>query len=178
MRRLILCTLLVVLAAPAGAPAAFTISTSGPAVSKMGPFKPGKDARLQAAIDAFGTPTSTRVTGRHGCLVKWLNFGLRIRFAGFGGIPAGRTACSPEIGLAQSFVVRSRRFRTWTGLRPGTLEERILDLHPAAEQHGRSWWLQRGERHTGDGRLLAILKAVVRDGRVDRIDGWIGAAGD
>ena len=162
-----------VLAAPATADAAFTISTQGPAVSKIGPFKPARDAHFQAAIDAFGEPSNARESGKHGCVAEWLNYGLEIRFVSF----SGMSPCAPSVGLAQTFEVRSRRFRTWKGLRPGTLEERIPELHPA-EKHGRSWWLQRGERPGGDGRLLPVLQAKVRGGRVTRITGWIGGAGD
>ena len=177
MRRLLLPTLVLALALPASAQAAFTIATTGASVSKLGPFKPAGDARLQAAIAAFGTPTSTKPRGDYACVVEWLNFGLKIRFVSFGGLPEGSPACSPEIGLAQTFSVRSRRFRTWAGLRPGDLQARIPELHPA-ERHGRWWWLQRGTRRPGTERLLPVLKARVTDGRVDRIDGWIGAAGD
>ena len=156
MHRLLLPLVLLALAVPASADAAFTIRTTGPSVSKLGPVRPAKDASLQAAVDAFGAPTHSS-----GAVVEWVNFGLRIRFVD---------------GLAQRFTVRSRRFRTWTGLRPGDAESWIPELH-AAEQHGSWWWLQRGRIHKDDERLLPVLKAHVTDGRVDRIDGWIGAAG-
>ena len=126
MRRLLLPAVLLALALPASAQAAFTIATTGSAVSKMGPFKPGKDARLAAAIRAFGTPTRTATAGKSGCRVEWVNFGLRIRFASF----SGASPCDPAVGLAQTFSVRSRRFRTWAGLRPGDSEARISELAP------------------------------------------------
>jgi hypothetical protein len=156
VRRLILPLVLLALAAPAPAQAAFTISTTGHKVSRLGPFNPRKDASLQAAVNAFGSPTRTE-----GAVTHWVNFGLEIRF---------------ERGLAQRFSVRSRRFRTWEGLRCGMAEERIMELHPA-EKHGHWWWLQRGRIHPTDQRLLPVVKAHVTGGRVDRIDGWIGGAG-
>lgn len=173
MRRLILATLVLALAAPAAADAAFTISTRGAAVSKIGPFRPAKDASFDAAIAAFGEATGVRRAGQYACVAEWLNFGLEIRFVTFG----GGNPCVPTVGLAQTFEARSRRFRTWKGLKPGAAEARIPELHPA-EKHGRSWWLQRGERPGGDGRLLPVLQAKVADGRVTRLTGWIGGAGD
>ena len=173
MLRPLLVSLALALAAPAGADAAFTISTSGSAVSKIGPFRPAKDASFDAAIRAFGEATRVRRAGTYACVAEWLNFGLKIRFVTFG----GGNPCVPTIGLARTFEARSRRFRTWKGVRPGTAEARIPALHPA-EKHGRSWWLQRGERPGGDGRLLPVLQAKVAAGRVSRLTGWIGAAGD
>jgi hypothetical protein len=161
-RRVLLAAVLIVLAAPAGAHAAFTIETVGAKVSKIGPFKPRKDASVQAAVNAFGSPGSTTAT-KSGCKLEWVNFGLEIRF----------TSCNGD-GQAQTFSTRSRRFRTWAGLRCGAAESEIPELHPA-EKHGHWWWLQRGRLHPKDRRLLPVLRAHVTNKRVDRIAGWIGA---
>jgi hypothetical protein len=155
MRRLLPFVVLIAVAAPAAASTSYEIRTTGPKVSRIGPFRPIKDASREAAIAAFGKPSTT--TAR---TLRWTNFGLKIRFS--------------AAGEARSFQTRSRRFKTWAGLRPGDVESRIEQFHPAAERHGRQWYLQIGPRDNSDGRFLPVLKAIVRDGRVDRLDGWIG----
>ena len=103
---------------------------------------------------------------------------LRIYFANFGVTPPGETTCSSSVGQAQSFTVRGRRFRTWEGLRVGHRSDSILDRHHSAEFRGGTWWLRTAISPFGDESEYAVVEALVADGRVRILRGWIGAAGE
>ncbi|HEX8105441.1 MAG TPA: hypothetical protein VF533_22695 [Solirubrobacteraceae bacterium] len=157
------------------------------AVKRIGPFKTTFGRTYQptigAAVGAFGRPSSRFEKGG-GCILKWRRLGLRIEFWNFGGWRPDQTICSDEVGLAQAFRAKGRRFRSWRGLRVGMTEDRLLELHPHAEwfdgdRYSRAaWWLAQQYSPYGDGGPYAILAAPVHGDRVSELDGWTGAAGE
>lgn len=149
-------------------------------VSRIGDFRPTRDASLAAAKRVFGEPSSRKLTSNNSCDVDWTSPKLHMTFSNFGLPPAGQTVCGDRGGFAQTFKARGRRFRTWKGLRVGQREWRINDLHPSAEYRRGSWWLKTSISVYGPGdQEFAVADATVdRYDRVYAIRGWIGAAGD
>jgi hypothetical protein len=178
---------LTVGAAPSAQAKSHTIVPGKWAVKRLGPFKTQNSRHYRPtvgqAIRAFGRPSS-RFQKQGGCVVKWKRLGLRIEFWNFGGTPPGETICSDDVGLAQSFNVTGRKFRTWRGLRVGMRESRLLRLHPGADWFGGdrysppAWWLRQQASPYGDGSDYAIVAARMHRDRVSQLDGWIGAAGE
>ena len=129
-------TALAVGASSAAQAKPYTIVPGKWTVKRLGPFKTQNTRHYRPtvgrAIRAFGRPSS-RFQKQGGCVVKWKRLGLRIEFWNFGGTPPGQTICSDDVGLAQSFNVTERKFRTWRGLRVGMRESRLRRLHPAAD---------------------------------------------
>ncbi len=107
----LLVTLLLVAAAPASA-RSFVLRASGNPtgpgeVLAIGDFKPPANPTVRRAVRVFGDPTSRRGAGE-ACSIRWARFGLRIKFANFG----GSIACGPR-GLAQKAIITGdRRWRT------------------------------------------------------------------
>ena len=171
-------------AAGAVSASAYTINVAGGRVggyvSSIGKFRPYRDPTIAAARRVFGEPTSRRLTTEHSCVVRWSDLGLRITFASFGLPGPGETVCSDGASNAQTFRARSRRFRTWKGLRPGQGEERLLNLHPTAEWRQGRWWLKTSISLYGppDQEFAVVDAPVTSAGRVRALRGWIGAAGD
>jgi hypothetical protein len=172
---LTLCFLFVAL--PSSAQAAYTIRVSHGVVTRIGNFKPYQSGTILAAEREFGFPTSLRANS-DSCHVYWRRLGLRIVFANFGGTLPGQTNCSATVSFAQSFTARSRKFRTWKGLRPGAATNTIPVRHPAARFRQGSWWLRTATSVIGTGQPYPVLRATVGHGRVRALAGWIGAAGD
>jgi hypothetical protein len=103
---------------------------------------------------------------------------IRVYFANFGVAGAGQSTCSPAVGLAQSFTVRGRRFRTWKGLRPGARSSSVRERHPSARFRRGSWWLRTAQSRFGDESDYPVVEALVSGGRVRVRRGWTGAAGE
>ena len=162
----------------AAAARSFTIKTSRGYVARIGSFRPSRNPLLSSALRTFGHPSSRRLRGDNVCDVEWRRLRLRITFANFGGPRPGETTCSSSVGRAQSFVARGSRFRTWEGLRPGARSSSILERHPSAEFRQGSWWLRTAVSPFGDEEEYPVVRAVVRDGRVRALSGWIGGAGE
>jgi hypothetical protein len=157
----------------------FTVRIGDYLVKEIGPFHPRRDATLRAAIDAFGRPSSRHLRRYGSCVVKWRRLRLRIEFANFGGRGPGQTTCTPGVGLAQSLVIKGRRFRTWRGLRVGDSENALVRRHPAAEWRRGAWWLRTAASPFGDGSDYPVLRATVGPrAHVTSFTGWIGAAGE
>lgn len=155
----------------------YTIRASNGAVAAIGTFHPSRNPTLRAAIAAFGNPTSRKARyGVTGCRVKWRRLKLTIEFANYGGNAQG--ACADSVGLAQSFVARSPRFRTWAGLRPRARSRTIVDKHPSAEFRQGSWWLRSAYSGIGEGGDYPVVRALVHAYRVTALVGVIGAAGE
>jgi hypothetical protein len=173
--------LALAVATPAGARLTIKASERRGVVA-MGKFHPRRSATLRSAIRAFGKPTGRRVqTGGNSCRVRWRRLGLIIQFANFGIAGQERTACDDDVGLAQTATIKGRRVRRWRtgrGLRGGDTRDRLEDLYPNAEQHGRRWWLVSAESPFGTGGRYAILAAGVTRGRVRDFHLSIGAAGE
>ena len=163
--------------ATAAGATSYTIRTSRGYVARIGTFRPSRNPLLSSAIRAFGQPSSRR-PGGNVCVVDWRRIRLRITFANFGGALPPLTTCSPSVGRAQSFVARGARFRTWEGLRPGARSRTVLDRHSSAEFRRGSWWLRTATSPFGDGDEYAVVSAIVGDGRVRALAGWIGGAGE
>jgi hypothetical protein len=161
----------------ASAAARLTIRASETAVTRIGTFQTQRDATVGAAIRAFGPPSSRKPEGE-GCQIDWRALRLRIYFANFGGFGPGQTTCSPSVGLAQSFTVRGRRFRTWKGLRPGDRSSSVRRRHPSARFRRGSWWLRTAHSRAGGDSDYPVVEALVSGGRVRVLRGWVGAAGD
>ena len=87
----------------------------------------------------FGPTSSRREIGDSACRVRWKRLGLEILFTSFDA--PGPSRCRGTIGLAQSFKVRGKRFRTWHGLRVGQREAAVKRRHPDAKFRQGSWWL-------------------------------------
>ena len=165
----------------------YTIEANKSAVTKLGPFKTRNTAHyrptLARAIRAFGRPSS-RFQRHGGCIARWKRLGLRIDFYNFGG--SSLAPCDPGFGYAQSVAMkRSRKWRTWKGLRIGMSEEQLLDRHPLAEwvedhdYYPDGWWLRQNYSPFGDGAYYPVVSAQVGGRfRVKRFEGWIGAAGE
>lgn len=177
MRWLLGLTLALLLPAATADAAGFTIRASEDAVTRIGTFQTRDDATVGAAVRAFGPPSSKKPAGE-GCQVDWRALRLRIYFANFGAFAPGLTTCSSSVGLAQSFTVRARRFRTWKGLRPGARTSTVRERHPSARFRRGSWWLRTAKSRFGDGSDYAVVEALVSGGRVRVLRGWIGAAGE
>jgi hypothetical protein len=169
--------LLPVGTAAASAAPTLTIRASQDVVTRIGTFRTQDDATPAAAVRAFGPPSSRRHAGE-GCRVEWRALRLRIYFANFGIVAPVVPACSSTGGLAQSFTVRSRRFRTWRGLRPGDRSSTIRSRHPSARFRRGSWWLRTATSRTGVRSDYPVVEALVSGGRVRVLRGWIGAAGE
>ncbi len=170
------------LASPPPATAAaqpFTVETREFSVSRIGPFRPADDPRLSAAIRAFGRP-STRKLDRGTCRVEWRRVRLRITFENFGGARKGQTACTASVGRAQGFVARGSRFQTVNRLRVGERSSAIRVKHPEAKfQPKGSWALVLARFPFGDNEEPApVLNALVANGRVTALTGYIGGAGE
>jgi hypothetical protein len=139
---------------------------------------------IREARRAFGRPSNTFKASRFGgCVVKWDRLGLRILFTSFGSPPA--THCDRDVGLAQNFsVYKGRKIETWRGLHIGVLDENVEMLHPSAEfvvddpSYPDGWWLRTAVSQIGEPHEYPVVEALVRDGAVSSLTGWIGAAGD
>jgi hypothetical protein len=168
----------------------YTIRAGEHVVTRLGPFKTRFTRHyaptIRKAIRAFGRPSRSFRTRYDGCVVKWKRLGLRVEFYNLGYHPHG--ICHPDSGLAQSFIIkRSKKWRTWKGLRIGMPEKRVWDLHPLAEwvddRDGQpaSYWLRSAYSPFGDGGDYAVVSARLWHrtyGRVVSFEGWIGAAGE
>jgi hypothetical protein len=177
MRALLGLTIALLLPVATAGAATSTIRASTDAVSRIGTFQARKDATVGAAVRAFGAPSSRKLEGE-GCQVDWRRLKLRIYFANFGGFEPGLTTCSPSVGLAQSFTVRGRSFRTWKGLRPGQHSTSVRKRHPSARFRRGSWWLRTAKSRFGSESNYPVVEALVSGGRVRVLRGWIGAAGE
>jgi hypothetical protein len=174
MRRLVI-ALAVLAAAPATASAQHTIEVEGRAVTRMGPFQPRQDPTIGGAVAAFGATTSRRSLGAGECMVRWRPLRLRILFANYG--EPGANPCANRIGLASSFTVMGRAFRTGKGLQVDDRVRRLRELYPRAKRRRGTYWL-RTARFLGVGDRFPVLSATAAGGRVKALKGYIGAAGD
>lgn len=150
-------------------------------VTAMGKFHPRRAPSLRSAIRAFGRPTARRKLGKSVCKVRWSRLSLRITFAYFGLPPRGKTACSPSVGLAQNATIRGKHVGRWgtkRGLHGGSSLDRLLELYPGAEQHGRRWWLAKAISPFGDEEEYALFAVGVTNGYVRDFHIPIGAAGE
>jgi hypothetical protein len=177
MRWLLGLTVALLLPAATAGAATSTIRASKHAVTRIGTFHTRADATVGAAVRAFGTPSSRKLEGE-GCRVDWRRVKLRIYFANFGAFEPGLTTCSSRVGLAQSFTVRGRSFRTWKGLRPGDRSSAVRERHPGARFRRGSWWLRTAKSRFGSESSYPVVEALVSGGRVRVLRGWIGAAGE
>jgi hypothetical protein len=177
-----LVTAAVTLAPAASAPAqssSFTIRTSDGAVARIGAFRPRRSATLASAIRVFGRPSSVRLVAKRGsCNVTWRRLRLKIVFANLGGVLAGQTVCTPSVGVIDSFTARSSHFRTSAGLRVGSPSSRIPSLYPEAEFRSGSWWLVTAVSPFGDQSEYPVVRAIVSNGRVRALAGFVGAEGE
>ena len=169
-RALIIAALLaVVIAAPAAAaPGDLVIANSGFGVTVLGPMRPRVDARLQAAVRAFG-PNYVAVGG---CRFSWPAIGLMVRGANF-----GRGDPCQIVQFVTISGPRSHRWRTVRGLRVGNSLGRLRALYPQATQHGLTWTVTMALSPLVH-RRVAVIWAVVRGGRVVALRGEVGGAGD
>lgn len=162
---------------PAAAARSYTIDVARFSVSSIGDFRPSSDPHIGAAERVFGRASSKRKTSGLSCRVRWKRLGLAIVFVSFGDPGA---SCRDDVGRAQTFKARGKRFRTWHGLRVGQPEASVTRRHPAAEFRAGAWWLKTAISPFGDGETeFAVVDARIgRDDRVRVLRGWIGAAGD
>jgi hypothetical protein len=164
-------------AATAAAQSSFTIRTSDGAVAQIGAFHPRRSATFASAMRVFGRPSSIKLR-RGSCVVDWRRVRLRIVFANLGAVPPGQTLCTPSVGVIDSFTARGSRFRTSAGLRVGSPSSRIPALHPDAEFRSGSWWLVTAVSPFGDQSEYPVVRAIVDNGRVRALAGFVGAEGE
>jgi hypothetical protein len=177
MRRFLVLAVVTGVVALLAAPAsALTIRTRQGRISQLGPFVPREDARLGAAIDAYGPPTAkARTSDGLACHVFWWKFQLRIIFSNFG----GTDPCSRRGGFAQSALIGTdKAWQTDRGLRVGNRIRRIKRLYPHATRHGRRWWLERARSPFSGFYWYTVLAARGYNNRLTGFSGWIGGAGD
>ena len=112
--------------------------------------------------------------------MDWRRLRLRIYFANFGGVRPGQTTCTSSVGRAQTFVVRSSRFRTVRDLRVGQPSSSIKIKHPDAKFRPAGFWaLVLATFPFGDSEEPSpVLSALVTGGRVIALTGYIGGAGE
>jgi hypothetical protein len=174
--------------APAAQGRSFTIETGKYGVRQLGPLStrstPSYAPTVGQARRAFGRPSNLFPSSSSSCVGKWRRLGLRILFASFD------SPTSPICGrgIAQSFTIeRSRKWRTWKGLRIGMDGAQLERRHPRARWvdddpgYPDGWWLRSSVSPYGAGDVRTpVLAATVRGGagRVHAFFGWIGAAGD
>lgn len=177
------------LLAPQAHAAPFTIKPGELSVTKLGPLKTKSSRRyaptIGKAVNAFGRPSNSFRTSSSSCVVKWRRLGLRIVFANFGDT---RDTCLRDVGRAQSFTIeRSRKWRSWRGLRIGMPDDRVVRLHPAAKWfdgnrfYDEGYWLRSAVSPFGTGAEYPVVAAHLRHGdrgRVKSFAGWIGSAGE
>jgi hypothetical protein len=181
--------LVVLLLVPQAQARPFTIKVGEFAVTKLGPLNTKSSRRyvptIGKAVAAFGRPSNSFPSSSSSCVVKWRRLGLRIVFANFGDT---RDTCLRDVGRAQSFTIeRSRKWRTWHGLRIRMPEDRVLELHSGAEWfdgnrfYDEAFWLRSAVSPFGTGAEYPVLAAHLRHGdhgRVRSFAGWIGSAGE
>lgn len=143
-------------------------------VKSIGNLRPQRTPLVGAAQFIFGRPSSQKADGA-ACTMRWAPIGLKITFANFGA--PGKSTCAPRVGKAQSFRATGD-FVTWRGLKIGARRAAVKRRHPSAERHARGYWLKTAKSPFGDGSRYAVVKAVVKKGRVVAFYGWIGAAGE
>lgn len=111
--------------------------------------------------------------------MSWRRLRLRIDFENFGGTRPGQTTCTPSVGRAQSFVASGSGFRSSRGLRVGQPSSSIRLKHPQADLRDGAWALVLARFPFGDSdELSPVVSALVRDGRVSALAGYIGGAGE
>jgi hypothetical protein len=180
MRRTVVLVLVAlgVLALPASASAALTINVGRFGVTSIGDFRPSRGATIPAAERVFGPASSRRTASDESCRVRWRRLRLEILFVSFGS--PGVSKCRGTFGLAQSFKVRGKRFRTWHGLRVGQREAALRRRHPSATFREGAWWLATATSPFGDpnAEFAALDAKLGPNGRVRVMRGWLGAAGD
>ena len=176
------------LSAPAGQARSFTIETGKFGVRQLGPLDtrstPDRSPTVGAARRAFGRPSNLFASSDSSCVGKWRRLGLRILFASFD----SPTTPICRRGIAQSFTIqRSRKWRTWKGLRIGMSGAELKVRHPRADwvddnpNYPDGWWLRSSVSPiSAEPVRTPVLAATVRGdaGRVQAFFGWIGAAGD
>ena len=148
-------------------------------ITHFGPLRPETQngATLARASAVFGDPTSVAPVGNgaNACRVRWSGLRLRTLFANFG----SATACSERFFRLQTATVRSRRFRTWRGLRVGDASSSIRRKHPGAVFRGNRWIIVSGVPRVGEpDQAIPTIEAIVSGGRVRVLRFWVGGAGD
>ncbi len=85
---------------PQGSGGDLVVRVSGGTVSRIGPFRIGRNPTPAGARGAFGPPSVARELGDDACRADWRGLRLRVLFANFGLPPAGQTVCGPRGGFA------------------------------------------------------------------------------
>jgi hypothetical protein len=94
--------------------------------------------RLQNAIDAYGPPSSCKISYSRSYMVSyavvtWATRGIRIYSADGGPLPAGETACtSPDLVYVYEIRLTDRRWTTSFGLHVGDPTTKLRRLYPRA----------------------------------------------
>lgn len=180
MRLATLALLVAALVVPSSAGArSFVIDARGSddsagVVKRIGDFRPSRNAKLAAAVRAYGEPSSTS-GGGEACKARWRDLGLTILFANFG----GGDSCDPGVGLAQRATVkRVRRWHTPRGLHIGDSLRKLDRLYPGIEPRAGGFPLVTAFNvFAGEGRYT-VLGARVRVSEVKAFVLFVGGAGD
>ena len=170
--------LLSLAAAAPGTPT--TIRWANGKITRIGALDLSRTPTIKRATDAFGQPTSKRLSGKVLCVVDWRGLRLRGNFVNLGGPMPGRTTCSTSVGKLQTAEIRGRALQTQAGLRVGDSLARLRRLHPGARRHGTTWWLATAPNVFGANPRdrIPIVRANVRAAKVSALVLWIGAAGE
>ena len=170
---------LLAVACPAAVAEPFTIEATGSKrtlgkVRAVGDFRPQADPTLGAATSVFGPPTRVVRTSDVSCRVVYAGVGLRFAFVNLG----GGGGCDPALTKSQVARAFDPRWHTGKGLGIGDRLRRLKRLYPAATRHGRSWWIVKGINIFGSGGPYGVVRATMKDGRVQSFAMSIGAAGE
>lgn len=127
--------------------AASWLVQAGKTFQRAGEYTIRRDNRLQAAIKAYGQPTSCRVVGsRNHVVARWPQRGIWIDAWTYGLLPAGENGCtSPDLIHVSQIRLTGRRWTTSLGLHIGDRATKLRRLYPRAQYWDRRKRFRRNE---------------------------------
>jgi hypothetical protein len=141
---------------------------------QIGRFRVQRDGTLDAAIRAFGPPTSLRRGSSLDCTARWRHIGLRIGFYNLG----GQDPCRRQYGYFSNATMVGRQWVTARGLRLGDPSRKLHALYAPRRFTGSWAWLLRRWSPYGEGAYYPGLAAKIMDGWVTAFRIRYAAGGD
>jgi hypothetical protein len=183
---------LVLTALGSAAVAPLVISVSPPSI-RLGGYRVDRQPTYAGAIAALGRSSSCKRVGGDASHARasWSALGLVIELRTYGGLPAGKTACTALRQMKiHTLRVTSRRWTTSRGLHVGdsigqlrTRYSAAKPVNPLVGWYSRGYWLVTrrvgGYEGVGGFRPIApVLVAETHDGLVTAFVLVIGGEGD
>lgn len=147
----------------------------------LGPLKRMNRTNVDKTVELLGEPTS-RKNADGGCFLSWGHLGLRAEWWYYGSEEGG--GCGPFAAI-QSLTIGGRamygRIRTSAGLRVGQRVQQIRRCYRNAKLESGSssrWLLTPYYTMVGINRWTSPITAVVKNGRVDMFEVYVGGAGE